>query len=295
MNNNDICLHQLFQQQATQTQENIAVVDGDNVITYRDLDNLTDCLAGYLQNDGVIYVEPVGILMETCADYVIAYIAILKAGGAYMPLDLAYPDTLLEKIIAESAPKVVVTKSQYSHRLEPHFLGAALSIDARETWKGYIYNEDDVSSLTLDNAAFIAYTSGTTGEPKGVLQTHRAAVHSYLGRYELSSYEPGDRVACNVFFVWEILRPLLRGATCYVIPDDVIYDPLLLTDFIAKHKITEILFTPSLLEAAINSVEPDLIRARLSSLNVIWLNGEVVTTKLKNRLLETLTEDVRLT
>jgi thioester reductase-like protein len=104
----------------------------------------------------------------------------------------------------------------------------------------------------------------------------------------------GDRVACNVFFVWEIFRPLLKGATVYIIPDDIIYDPRLLIDFISKNKITEVLFTPSLMDTVLNSVEKGEIKSKFSSLNVLWLNGEVVTTKLKNRALETLPKHVRL-
>lgn len=287
-------LHELFRQQAKRTPHAIAVVDGETSVTYDELNDLTDHLAGFLQKQGVTFDNPVGIFMETCADYVIAYIAILKAGGAYMPLDLAYPDALLERIIAEARPKVVVTKSDYADRLDACASVELMSIDTDRVWEECTYDEDAVSSLTLDNLAFVAYTSGTTGDPKGVLQTHRAAVHSYTHRYDMSSYAPGDRVACNIFFVWELLRPLLKGAACYIIPDDVIYDPRQLMQFIAEHQITEILFTPSLLETTINSADPDRIHSQFSSLRVIWLNGEVVTSRLRYRALEVLGSHVRL-
>lgn len=294
MENHQQCLHQMFHHQAKRSPGAIAVVDGDHSVTYRELDYLTDCLAGYLQAHGVTLDNPVGIFMETCYEYVVSYIAILKAGGAYMPLDLAYPDRLLGKIFSEAEPKVIVTKAEYVDRLDGSFAGTALSIDADQSWKDQACDPDAVADITLDNLAFLAYTSGTTGEPKGVLQTHRSAVNSYLTRYELSTYGPDDRVACNIFFVWELLRPLLKGAACYIIPDEVIYDPRLLTEFIARHKITEVLFTPSLLETTINSVDPGLVESQFSSLNVIWLNGEVVTAKLKHRAFEVLPSRVRL-
>ncbi|MBW2571833.1 MAG: amino acid adenylation domain-containing protein [Deltaproteobacteria bacterium] len=289
-----LCLHQLFQNQAERSPDLVAVVDGDKVLTYAQLDQLSDALAGYCQQQGVTFDSAVGILMETSVEYVIAYIAILKAGGAYMPMDLANPDYLLEKISNEAEPKVIITKSKYANRLNQINTNKTLNIDVEHSWKDCPYDKDAVASLTLDNLAYITYSSGTTGEPKGIMAPHRGAVHSYLHRYETSSYQPGDRIACNIFFVWEILRPLLKGATCYIIPDDIIYDPKSLIAFLAEHKITEILFTPSLLETVVNSIDADLIQSKLAALKVIWLNGEVVTTKLKNRALKRMPAHVRL-
>ena len=76
---------------------------------------------------------------------------------------------------------------------------------------------------------------------------HRGAVFSYAWRHKHYPYEENERIACNVFFTWEMMRPLLKGATLYVIPDSVIYDPNLLLKFLKENKITRVLFTPSLL------------------------------------------------
>ncbi len=84
----------------------------------------------------------------------------------------------------------------------------------------------------LERLAFVSYSSGTTGRPKGIANPHRAAVRSYDLRFGLSDLKPGDRVACNVFFVWEILRPLLRGATVVTVPDEKSYDPVALVDLL---------------------------------------------------------------
>ena len=294
MRQSQLCLHQLFQIQVGRTPTSVAVVDGDMVLTYEELDRLSDNLAGFFQKHGVTFDKVVGIFMETCAEYVISYIAALKAGGAYLPLDLVYPDSLLNKILDDAKPKVIITKSQYSHRLHSSREAKILSVDIDKTWQLYTYDKDRVFSISLNNIAYIVYSSGTTGEPKGILAPHLGSVHSYTQRYKTSSYQPGDRVACNIFFIWEILRPLLKGATIYIIPDDIIYDPKPLIDFLVEHKITEILFTPSLLASVINSVDADLIQSKLSSLKVIWLNGEVVTTKLKNSILKIIPEHVRL-
>ena len=292
MDDRQQCLHQLFRRQAHLTPGAVAVVDGEVSITYEELDNLTDRLAGYLQAHGVGLDNAVGIFMETCSEYIVSYIAILKSGGAYMPLDLAYPDSLVGNILSEAEPKVIITKARHGERLNGIFSGTVLKIDIDEAWKECVYEPDAVADITLENLAFLAYTSGTTGEPKGVLQTHGSVVYSYMTRYKLSSYGTDSRVACNIFFIWELLRPLLKGAACYVIPDEVIFDPRLLTEFIARHEITEVLFTPSLLESTLNAMDSELTRSKLSSLKVLWLNGEVVTTKLKHRAFEVLPSHV---
>jgi len=151
MNTKHLCLHQLFQLQANRTPDSVAVVDGDKANTYAEIDRLSDVLAGYCQRQGVTFDNAVGIFMETCVEYLISYIAILKAGGAYMPLDLAYPDPLLEKILGEAKPKVIITKSQYSHRLDSSLEAKILNIDIDETWRSDTYDKDIVSSISLNN------------------------------------------------------------------------------------------------------------------------------------------------
>jgi thioester reductase-like protein len=211
-----------------------------------------------------------------------------------MPLDLAYPQALLRKILQEAEPRVVVTKKAYLDRLDFDHDTTVICIDGDPVWTLGAYNPEEVAEQNLDHLAFIAYSSGTTGEPKGIQDPHRGAVHSYMRRYEISDYRVGDRVACNIFFVWEVLRPLLKGATIYVIPDDTIYDPKLLIQFLADHEITETLMTPSLLETVLNALPGDRLRTALNRLRVLWLNGEVVTQALRERALAVLPATTRL-
>lgn len=95
-------------------------------------------------------------------------------------------------------------------------------------------------------------------------------------------YEEDEREACNIFFTWEMFRPLLGGATLYIIPDTTIYDPTLLAKFLRENRITRMLFTPSLLEALLNEPGVDVTKD-LSSFRNLLLCGEVVTTDLRAR------------
>jgi amino acid adenylation domain-containing protein/thioester reductase-like protein len=282
----DRCLHELFEEQARRTPENIALEDKDISLTYGELDDLANRLAAYLRSKDIGPDEPVGVYMERRAEYVVACLAAMKAGGAYLVLELAYPQGLLADVVADAGPRIVLTQERYLDRLpegtETFFLD--------EGWDERLEDMpavDDGPEAGQDNLAFISYSAGTTGKPKGIANPHRAPVLSYLWRFGISDYAPGDRVGCNVFFIWEMLRPLLRGATTVVIPDDVIYDPNALIRFLEEYGITEILITPSLLETVLNSSGQDL-GERLSNLKTLWLNGEVVTGTLARRAMELL-------
>ncbi|MDQ3942204.1 MAG: amino acid adenylation domain-containing protein, partial [Actinomycetota bacterium] len=275
--------------QAHRSPQAPAVVDTQSTLTYEELDRQAERLATHLRSAGVRADEVVGVYMEHCVEYVVAYLAALKAGGAFLPLELAYPASLLKDVIADAEPRIVLTHKHYAERIPREQERFCLD----EGWEEVVDNEvvasesEDGSQPGPDNLAFVSYSSGTTGKPKGIANPHRAAVHSYLWRFGVSDYRPGDRVGCNVFFIWEMFRPLLRGATTYVIPDDVIYDPAALVEFLEERRITEVLMTPSLLEAVLNVSGPD-VGERLTALRVLWLNGEVVTKTLAQRVLKSL-------
>ena len=286
-------IHGLFKAQAEKTPDAIAIESGDERISYSALDRLTDSLGAYLRHHGVLPDDRVGVLMETSPEYVVACLGALKAGAAFVPLELDSPDHLLRGIVAEARPKAIVTKAQYAHRSNLGDDVHVLALDGDQSWRDF-QPESDGPAITGDNLAFVPYTSGTTGDPKGVMQTHGAVVSSYFARYRFSSYEVGDRVACNIFFIWEFLRPLLKGGTVYVIPDEVIFLPRALTQFISDNRITEVLFTPSLLQGVLNSASAEELRAQLESLRVVWLNGEVVTASLMDQATEVFSKDTRV-
>ena len=293
MNSVERGLHDLFKTQAMETPDELAIVFGHERISYSQLDQATDVLGAYLQYCGVSTDDPVGIFMETCPEYIVASIGTLKAGAAFMPMALDSPEPLLRAIVAESQPKVVVTKSRYLSKLDGFAGTHILSIDSDQSWRSF-----DAATcgthVNGDSLAFIPYTSGTSGDPKGVMLTASSVISSYFSRYKFSSYSVGDRVACNIFFAWEFLRPLLKGGTVYVIPDDIVFLPRSLTTFISEHRISEMLFTPSLLQGVLNSAELEVMRAQLSSLRVVWLNGEVVPTSLLKLALSVLPDAVRV-
>ena len=287
----DLCLQDLFLEQVEKTPDAIAVVDGDIELTYRQLDDVSSQLAIQLLEDYSVGPDQVvGILMKRSVQYVIAYCAVLKAGGAYMPLEVVYPRALLERAITETNTQVTLTTNEFVNRIEnlPHIvLGEDMPFLEYST--SLSYPPASYVAPKADHLAFCVMSSGTTGKPKGICQTHRAAIHSYVDRLTRFPYfqdENGvvsDRVGAGVFFVWELFRPLLRGATCVVIPDHVLLDPHAVTNFVLDYQVTRILFTPSLLQLILDTIPGDVLQQRLNGLRYLWLCGEVVSTGLAQK------------
>lgn len=280
-------LSALFVQQVHATPDAIALEDDTATYTYAQLDQQVATLSDRLRKHGVGRDSLVGVLLPRSANYVIACLAALRAGGAFLVLELAYPPGLLADVIDDAKPVVVVTYRAEVGKIKEGVALITLDDEQANHADGDL-NEPSPppDDNDLDRLSFVAYSSGTTGKPKGIANPHRAPVLSYNLRFGISDLQPGDRVACNVFFVWEILRPLLRGATVIAVPDDASYDPVALVDLLSAKKITETLMTPTLL-AAVLSRHPE-IGNRLPELRTLWLNGEVVTTDLARRALKAL-------
>eukprot|EP00899_Mesostigma_viride_P018306 jgi/Mesvir1/26477/Mv16147-RA.1 len=292
----DKCLQDMLEEQFPKTPGKIAVYDEGREFTYKQLEDISTLLMKYLSNEGVGRETVVGILMDRCAEYVFALVAILRAGGAYMPLEIVYPAELVSRVLKESKPHIILTKKSYAGRLPPE--QARLCMD-----DGWIESLQAMNIPPIpadkprpdpDCLAYVVMSSGTTGVPKGICCPHRGAVHSYYWRHKQYPYEEGEREACNVFFVWEVLRSLMKGATAYVIPDDVIYDVQTLIKYLGQHSITRVLFTPSLAQLVVDTCSKEDISLELQKLKVLILCGEVVTISLRNKLHELLPECVLL-
>ncbi|XP_046369445.2 glycine betaine reductase ATRR-like isoform X1 [Haliotis rufescens] len=284
-------LHEMFSRQARATPDNMALISLDGrEVTFRELDQWTDILARKLVICGVAPDSCVGIYMDKSVEFVTAYIAILKAGGAYLPIDTSYPTPLLESILKDAQPVAVLTSKDLSKNVtDSHKV-----IELADGWQDRLQQQIDQQKgdqmphgVTLDNLAYIVYSSGTTGRPKGIMCPHRGAVFSYHWRHISYPYGEGEREGSNIFFVWEMLRPILKGVPMCIVPNSVIYDPHLLCQSISNNVITRILFTPSLLETILNTADIDF-KQSLKTLRQIWFCGEVVTTALLRRCVKTL-------
>ncbi|KAH9224292.1 putative NRPS-like enzyme [Leptodontidium sp. 2 PMI_412] len=281
-------LSALITQQMRTTPDAVALEDETASLTYSELDVEVTDLANRLREHGVGRDSLVGVLLGRSANYVIACLAALRAGGAFLVLELAYPPSLLADVIDDAKPVVVITNATQASQINADI--PLMIIDELEkgsyTPSEHLKKSPLPSENDLERLAFVSYSSGTTGKPKGIANPHMAPVLSYDLRFRLSDLSPGDRVACNVFFIWEMLRPLLRGATVVCVPDEASYDPVALVELLSRREVTETLMTPTLLAACLSRHSD--IQADLPKLRTLWFNGEVVTTDLARRAIKAL-------
>ena len=280
--------HELFDEQARRSPDVIAIVDVLRQLTYEQLRLESDLLARKIQQLGGGKGSIIGSYMPHRAEYIIANLAIFKAGGAIFPLETNYPPELLAELAEMAGIDIVLTIEEMKGMLPTELRTADHSICLEGEWYATLQGADLPElrdpGVCLADPAYVTMTSGSTGRPKGIINAHIGATCNFLARFDLVPYHEGEREALNVFFVWECLRPLLKGATAYIIPDDVIFDPKRLANFIHEHCITRLMTTTQLLEAILEY--PGLnVASRLDSIRYWYLEGEPVPARVVNKWL----------
>ena len=214
------CMHELFEQQAARTPDAIAVVFGEERITYRELNVRANQLAWELRRQGVVRGALVGVLMERSADMVAALFAVLKAGGAYVPLDPAYPAERLRIVLDDCRPWGVVTEAGAGHRLSSY---DGHIVEPRSVWAADTALDGNLpGGVTAGDLAYLIYTSGSTGKPKGVMIEHRSAVEliawaqDVFDRQALSCVLASTSL-CFDLSVFEVFVPLSCGGSVLVV------------------------------------------------------------------------------
>ncbi|QIR36059.1 amino acid adenylation domain-containing protein [Tolypothrix sp. PCC 7910] len=270
----DKCIHHLFEEQVQQHPDEIAVIFGNERLTYQELNSRSNKLAQYLQKLGVSSETLVGISISQSIEMIIGLLGILKAGGVYLPLDPSYPPERLKFMLEDAQVSILLTQEN----LLKHFQGFSnqiISID--KDWEFITQEKQDnpKSDLNSDNLAYVIYTSGSTGKPKGVAVPHKA-VNRLVCNTNYIKLSPSDKIAqvSNTSFdaaTFEIWGALLNGAQLIGISRDVI---LSLNDFALElqQKHISILF---LTTALFQQIARDLPET-FASLRCLLFGGETV-------------------
>lgn len=221
----DSSVCQLIEEQAQRTPGAVALVFEDQELTYAQLNGKANQLAHRLQNHGVQIEDRVAIYMERSAEAIIALLAILKSGGAYVAIDPAYPPDRIAFILNATNARLVITQENLTTHLPPEAAATTVCIDRDWPVIERASSSDLKLPISADNLAYIAYTSGSTGMPKGAAIVHRAIVRLVRG----SSYArlgPQESIVqfapiafdASTFEIWGCL---LNGGRLVVAPGGV--------------------------------------------------------------------------
>ncbi len=216
-----VAVHRAFEWQAAVRPDDVAVSDEEITLAYGELNERANRLARYLATLGVRPETRVGILLERSVGFVVAALAILKAGAAYVPIDPAYPQARLAALSERIAAPVVLTASRFG-RMLPLDSGTPVYLDRMRADLESLSSDNLDIPVGEDNLAYVMFTSGSTGEPKGVLVTHRGVVrlvreaaYVRLGPDEVMLHLSPVSFDASTFEIW---GALLNGGRLVVGP-----------------------------------------------------------------------------
>lgn len=278
------CLHHLFEQQARRTPDNVAAIYGAEALTYAELDARANKLAHHLRGLGIGPDIPVGVCVDRSLDLVIALFGVLKAGGAYLPLDTDAPSARLLQLLGDAQAPVCIVQERVRERIA-NIASDAITVvcmEQRETWETlacYPSTATDVMVTPL-NLVSIYYTSGSTGQPKGVANTHRGWVNRMAwmqDRYRLAPHETVLQKTTLTFddAAVEFFWPLNVGARIALMEPGLHRDPRAILDAARQYQAAVAQFVPSMLALVLDAVTPQ-DRAALSCLREVISSGEAL-------------------
>lgn len=264
--------------------DRIAVEDKNGKLSYKELWDKAQRYAHAIKATGVAIQKPIAVYLPKSAECIAAFMGILYAGNCYVPVDTNMPSDRLEKIFSNLQPEVILTYRKLSSKLEGLI----------KEYQNIIYldevPEDAVVPVEADQVidtdpAYILYTSGSTGVPKGVVISHRSIIDYIDWANQCYAFDSTDRIGSQAPFYFDnstldIYASLSNGATLVIIPEMLYSFPAKLMNYVRDEKITSIFWVPSVLVNVANT--DSLAELGDFSLRRVLFAGEVMPNKQLN-------------
>ncbi|MCF4968124.1 non-ribosomal peptide synthetase [Nostoc sp. CMAA1605] len=302
-------IDQLFAQQAQATPNRIAVEDADSQLIYQQLNAKANQLAKLLQHIGIKKGEIVGILKERDINFLIGILAIYKAGGAYLPIDSQYPTDRIKYMVSNSEVKIILTDSScldmFTELVGNNLhLKSLVCLDNAENSTALtdinIYNQLHFQHLSTENLstsntgtdpAYMLYTSGSTGLPKGAIVRHDGAINHIYAQFDeleltadfafLQSAPSSTDIS-----VWQFLAPLLIGGKTVIVDIESGFIPDKLFKVLQEKSITVVELVPAVFGGLIDYIcQLPEDQRQLPDLKWMMVVGEPVSVKRVNQWL----------
>jgi amino acid adenylation domain-containing protein len=238
---------ELVDLQTQRTPHAVALIQGDQRLTYSQLNQRANRVANYLRQRGVGPEVLVGVCMEQSLHAIVAILAILKAGGAYVPLDPSYPEHRLAEIAADARLAIAVASARLAHRVPAGI--ETICVDPESPSIAAESSAAPETNLTSDSAAYVLYTSASTGKPKGVIGIHRSIANGLM----VVNYAPREVCCLNTFLSYRfsianLFLPLMSGVPVVVLSDQQIRDSNQMMTVLEQEGVTRLVLVPSVLK-----------------------------------------------
>lgn len=278
----DLTIDTAFFEQAAQNPDAIALVCGEQSMTYGQVAEKVRDLAARLAGQGVVADQPVGICAHRHFDMVIGMLGIMHAGGAYIPIDPSYPSSRIALMIEDSGLQTAVLGDHIENTLFPE---TVTLVGAQDT-NADAPRSTPTGNRHIDQAAYIIYTSGSTGRPKGVVVPHRGVLNFYTAMDRFNEDKPGTWLAVTSMSfdisVYELHWTLARGYKVVIAPADPAGNrDATVPALLQRHQATHFQCTPALLKML--AAEPGALEA-MSVLKRLFVGGEAFPGELADKL-----------
>ncbi len=276
-------VHELFMAQAARRPDAVALVSGDQILTYGELARRSSRMARRLAELGVGPGMLVGLCAERSPELVLGVLAILAAGGAYLPLDPAHPMERLAYTLADARAPILLAEEPLHERLPA---GAAQVVGLRAlAGDEEVAGEVPLPAVRVDpgDLAYVIYTSGSTGRPKGVEVSHANAARLFAVIRQSFAFGQDDvwtlfhSIAFD-FSVWELWGALAFGGRLVVVPGETARSPKAFYELLRRERVTVLSQTPSAFRQLLWAEESALARgeAMVSDLRLVVFGGEAL-------------------
>jgi amino acid adenylation domain-containing protein len=271
-------VHRLIEERVKEQPEAIALVFGEEELSYAELNARANRLANRLITLGVRPESKVGVALERSTALIVSLLAVLKAGGAYVPLDPEYPEERLGYMVRDSRIGLLITDSRSRAKLPDEGI-PILELDGLDLTNGP--DTDPQVAINGKNLAYVVYTSGSTGTPKGTLLCHRNASRLLNATQEWFHFDSKDiwtlfHSYAFDFSVWEMFGALCTGGRLIVVPYWVSRSPEEFLMLLRDQRVTILNQTPSAFGQLIQAVEQDTNKGEGLFLRYVIFGGEAL-------------------
>jgi len=280
----DIPIHRLIFEKVQETPSHLAVVCGDECLSYSELRRRWVGLAGRLRALGAGPGVVVGVCMERSVELLVSLLAVLESGGAFLPLDPDYPEERLRWMRSDSRAAVVLTQAALVERTAA-WAGTDTNVVVvpRGEWDNVSLATGQLEVTQPAHPAYVLYTSGSTGVPKGVVVPHRALSNHELWFCDALGLGPSDRVLLKTTISFDAMIPecfsaLVSGGTVVIASPGVQRDPARLLEEVQEHRVTVVQWGPAEIRALLD--QPAL--AKCTQVRQVISGGEALDRVLAN-------------